>query len=73
MEKIYYSLIHEDIKFLQSDDPTHELPQKLSKNLNSMHHTMAVNSHVGGGRFLMVDVYGKIMTCVRRLLTEGRE
>jgi hypothetical protein len=30
---------------------------------NSMHHTMAVNLHVGGGKFLMVDVYGKIMTC----------
>lgn len=40
---------------------------------DSMYHTMAVNSHVGGGRFLMVDMYGKIMIYVRRLLTEGSE
>jgi len=40
---------------------------------NSMHHTMAVNLQVGSGRFLMVDMYGKIMTYFRGLLTEGRE
>lgn len=26
---------------------------------DSMHHTMAINSNVGGGRFLVVGVYGE--------------